>query len=525
MPARNGLVMEGTPPPRARRREWIGLAVIALPCMLYSMDLTVLNLAVPSLSADLRPSSTELLWIVDIYGFVLAGALIPMGVLGDRIGRRRLLLIGAAAFGCASVLAAFAPSVEALIGARALLGLAAATLAPSTLSLLRSMFLDPKQRTFAIGVWIASFSAGGAIGPLIGGVLLQFFWWGSVFLINVPVMVLLLAVGPRLLPEFRDPQAGRPDIVSAVLCIATVLAVIYGVKRIAGHRADWVAAATILAGLMMGAVFLRRQRSLAEPFIDLGLFRRATFSAALGVNILGFFVAFGTFLLIAQYLQLVIGLSPLAAGLWSAPSGMAFVVGAILTPRIVNHLKPPHVIATGFVIAALGFGLLTQTGTARDVPVVATAYAVFSLGLAPVFTLASDLIVSTAPPERAGAAAGISEMSTELGGALGIALLGSVVNFIYRGAVAGALGGDLPPDAREAALDTLGGALSVAGALPEPLGATLVSASRSAFVEAFQVTAVAAAAMTLIAAVAVALILGRSHQNPGIPSTSNTGAS
>ena len=286
--------MEATPPPRARRREWIGLAVIALPCMLYSMDLTVLNLAVPRLTADLKPSSTELLWIVDIYGFVLAGALIPMGVLGDRIGRRRLLLIGAAAFGCASVLAAFAPSVEALIAARALLGLAAATLAPSTLSLLRSMFLDPKQRTFAIGVWIASFSAGGAIGPLIGGVLLQFFWWGSVFLINVPVMVLLLAVGPRLLPEFRDPQAGKPDIVSAALCIATVLAVIYGVKRIAGHRADWVAAATVVAGLMMGAVFLRRQRRLAEPFIDLGLFRRVTFSAALAVNIFGFFVAFGT---------------------------------------------------------------------------------------------------------------------------------------------------------------------------------------------------------------------------------------
>ena len=525
MPAPNGPVIDAVPPTRAGRREWIGLAVLALPCVLYSMDLTVLNLAVPRLSADLKPSSTELLWIVDIYGFVLAGALIPMGVLGDRIGRRRLLLIGAAGFGCASVLAAFAPSVETLIAARALLGLAAATLAPSTLSLLRSMFLDPKQRTVAIGVWIASFSAGGAIGPLIGGVLLQFFWWGSVFLINLPVMVLLLAVGPRLLPEFRDPQAGRPDLVSAALCIATVLAVIYGVKRIAGHRLDWLAAVTIVSGLVIGAVFLRRQRRLAEPFIDLGLFRRATFSAALAVNIFGFFVAFGTFLLIAQYLQLVIGLSPLAAGLWSAPSGMAFVLGAMLTPRIVNHLRPPHVIAMGFVVAALGFGLLTQTGTARDVAVVATAYAVFSLGLAPVFTLASDLIVSTAPPERAGAAAGISEMSTEFGGALGIALLGSVVNFIYRRTVAGALSGDLPPDALDAARDTLGGALSVAGVLPEPLGATLVSAARSAFVEAFQATALASAAMTLIAAVAVALILGRPHQNPGIPSPSSTAAS
>jgi DHA2 family multidrug resistance protein-like MFS transporter len=312
------------PSPKAIRREWLGLAVLALPCLLYSMDLTVLNLAVPKLSATLQPSSAELLWIVDIYGFVLAGALIPMGVVGDRVGRRRVLMIGAAAFGCASVLAAFAPSVEALIAGRALLGLAAATLAPSTLSLLRSMFLDPTERTFAVGVWIASFSAGGALGPLIGGAMLEFFWWGSAFLINVPVMILLLAVGPRLLPEFRDPQAGAVDIVSAALCIATVLAVVYGVKHIAEQGDDWIAAASIVSGLAIGVFFLRRQRTLAEPFIDLSLFSRLTFSAALAINVFGFFVAFGTFLLIAQYFQLVIGLSPLAAGLWSTPSGIAF---------------------------------------------------------------------------------------------------------------------------------------------------------------------------------------------------------
>jgi len=377
------------------------------------------------------------------------------------------------------------------------------------------MFLDPKQRTFAVGVWIASFSAGGAVGPLIGGFLLQFFWWGSVFLINLPVMALLLAVGPRLLPEFRDPQAGKPDIVSAALCIATVLSVIYGVKRIAGHGADWIAAATIVSGLVIGAVFLRRQRKLAEPFIDLGLFRRVTFSAALAVNIIGFFVAFGVFLVIAQYFQLVIGLSPLEAGFWSAPSGIAFVVGAMLTPRVVNRLKPPDVIAIGFVIAALGFGLLTQTGTAHDLAVVATAYAAFSLGLAPVFTLSADLIVSAAPPERAGAAAGISEMSAELGGALGIALLGSVVTFIYRGTVTGAMGGDLPPDALVAARNTLGGALSVAGTLPDEVGAALVTVSHNAFVEALRTTALTCAAITLIAAAGTVRLLGRTQQNPG----------
>jgi MFS transporter, DHA2 family, multidrug resistance protein len=238
-----------------------------------------------------------------------------------------------------------------------------------------------------------------------------------------------------------------------------------------------------------------------------------TFSAALAINIFGFFVAFGTFLLVAQYFQLVIGLSPLAAGLWSAPSGIAFVMGAMLTPRIVNHLRPPNVIAIGFVIAALGFGLLTQTGTAHDLPLVASAYAVFSLGLAPVFTLAADLIVSTAPPERAGAAAGISEMSTELGGALGIALLGSIVTFIYRGTVTGVMDGDLPPDALVAARDTLGGALAVAENLPEQVGAALVSTSRKAFVGAFQTTAMVSAVITLITAAGAALILRRPPEN------------
>jgi DHA2 family multidrug resistance protein-like MFS transporter len=238
---------ETKPTPKATRKEWIGLAVIAVPCLLYSMDLNVMNLAIPHLTADLEPSATQLLWIVDIYGFLLAGFLITMGTLGDRIGRRRLLTIGAGAFGVASVLAAFSTSAEMLIVARAILGIAAATLAPSTLSLIRNMFLDARERTMAIGIWAGCFSAGGIAGPILGGLLLEHFWWGSVFLIAVPLMVLLLILAPLLLPEYRDPNAGRLDFASAVLATTAVLSMIFGMKHIAVYGPDAPAVAAILA--------------------------------------------------------------------------------------------------------------------------------------------------------------------------------------------------------------------------------------------------------------------------------------
>jgi MFS transporter, DHA2 family, multidrug resistance protein len=426
---------------RAGRREWIGLAVLALPCMVYAMDLTVLNLAVPHLSEDLRPSSAQLLWIVDIYGFVLAGSLITMGTLGDRIGRRRLLLTGAGAFAVASVLAALSTTPWMLIGARALLGLAGATLAPSTLSLIRSMFADPRQRTAAVGVWIASFSAGGAIGPLAGGVLLEWFWWGSVFLLAVPVMALLLVLGPVLLPEFRDPQAGRLDLASAALSLAAVLAVIYGLKQLAQDGPGWPPALSILAGLVVGVVFVRRQHRLADPLLDLRLFRVPAFSAALTTNVVSFFVGFGALLFIARYLQLVLGLSPLESGLWMLPSSAGFIVGSLLTPLLVRRARPASVMTGGLALAAVGFGLLTQLDTGRGVglAVLVAGSVVFSLALAPVDTLATDLAVGAVPARRAGAASAISETSAEVGGALGIAILGVIGTAAYRGRVADAV--------------------------------------------------------------------------------------
>jgi MFS transporter, DHA2 family, multidrug resistance protein len=500
------------PPAKATRREWIGLAVIALPCVVYAMDLTVLNLALPRLSEDLQPSSTQLLWIVDIYGFLVAGFLITMGTLGDRIGRRKLLLIGAAAFGLTSIVAALSTSAEMLIAARALLGVSAATLAPSTLSLIRNMFEDPRQRTFAIGVWVTSFSAGAAIGPLVGGVLLETFWWGSVFLAAVPVMALLLVVGPRLLPEYRDPQARGLDLLSAALSLVAVLTVIYGLKEVAQDGFGSTAAISIALGLAIAWAFVRRQQGLADPLIDLRLFRLPAFSAALATNTFGFFVEFGMAVLIAQYLQLVLDLSPIEAGLWTVPSAAGFIVGSMLTPLVVRWIQPGFAIACGLALAAAGFVLLTQVTADSGLGVLVTASVLFSLGLAPVFTLAADLMVGAAPPERAGAAAGISETSSEFGGALGIAVLGSVGTAVYRGEVGDSVPAGAPAEAADAARDTLGGAVAAGEDLADPVGVDLIEVAREAFTNALQLTTALSAALVLAAAAVAVAVFHRARE-------------
>jgi DHA2 family multidrug resistance protein-like MFS transporter len=485
--------------PKATRREWVGLAVLALPCLVYSMDLTVLNLAVPHLTVDLQPSASQLLWIMDIYGFLLAGALITMGTLGDRIGRRRLLLIGATVFGAMSVLAAFAPTAHLLIASRALLGLAAATLAPSTLSLIRNMF---STRRNAHCLWhLGREFLRRRVGPLIGGVPLERYWWGSVFLIAVPVMAMLLILGPRLLPEFRDPNVGRMDIASPALSLVAVLAIIYGIKRIAEVGDVSLAhALSILLGLVFGALFIRRQRRLADPLIDLRMFRIPALSASLTLNIVGMFIAFGFFLFLAQYFQLVLGMQPLEAGLWTAPSGIAFAVGSMVAPSLVHHFRPGYVLAVGFAVAAVGLGLLTVAVQRGGFPLFMIGYVVFCLGLSPAGAVTVDIVISAAPPERAGVASAISETSFELGGALGIAIMGSVVTALYRSAMGESMPAGLPPDALDAARNTLGGAVAAAQGLPKAQGDALLVAAREAFSLSFAWSAAICACIALVVA-------------------------
>jgi MFS transporter, DHA2 family, multidrug resistance protein len=485
-------------PPKAGKREWIGLAVIALPCLLYSMDLTVLHLAVPRLTEDLKPSSVQLLWIIDIYGFLLAGSLITMGTLGDRLGRRRLLLLGAAFFGAASVLATFSRSATMLIVSRALLGVAGATLAPSTLSLIRNMFHDARERTRAISVWIMAFSLGGAIGPVIGGVVLEYFWWGAVFLIAVPVMLLLLAVGPLLLPEYRDPDAGKPDLISAALSLVAVLLIIYGLKRIAQDGVSAVAIASIVAGAAIGVVFVRRQRQLADPLIDLRLFSIPTFRASLVLYGGAILLLFGAFVFLPQYLQLVRGLSPLEGGLSTLPWGIGFVLGSLWTPALARRIRPAVLMAGGLAVSAVGYFLLAGLRTDGNQAVLfAVATFVLTFFASPVFTLTNDVIIGSAPPERAGAASGISETCAEFGGALGIAIFGSIGVAIYRGLLGASFPPGLPADVTQAAMATLGGAVVAARQLPVEVGGALVDAAREAFVRGLVVSAVISGVGTL----------------------------
>src|ERR1700704_4117529 len=474
---------------KAPRSAWIGLAVLSLPCMITVMDLTVLNLAVPHLSSALKPTGTQLLWIVDIYGLMLAGALIPVGGLGDRIGRRKLLLFGAVAFGTASALAAFSTSALMLIGARALLGLAGAALVPSTLSLLSTLFADETERTKAIGVWGASFAVGAAIGPLVGGVLLEHFWWGSVFLVGVPIMVLLLIVGPLLLPEFRDPNAGQPDLLSGLLSLASVLLVIYGLKQMVQDGLTWIPVLSMLVGIGLAGIFVRRQQSLADPMLDLTLFRNRAFSISLGSNVLNVFVSFGSFILVSQYLQLVLGLSPLQAGALSLPASVLAIAGPLLSPVLAQRVGMRLSLTTLLVIAGIGFAVQSLVGGPWAIFSVAVGWALWAFGGSAAATLTTGTIIGSAPPERAGAVSALAQTGAELGGALGIAVLGSLGTAIYRGMVASSLPEGIAPELAAAARDTLGGALSVASQIPDSAAAaTLVLTAQDAPPTGGQVT-------------------------------------
>lgn len=463
-------------------RAWLGLAVLMLPALLVAMDMTALLLALPRLSAGLGATSVEQLWISDSYGFMVAGLVITMGTLGDRIGRRRLLMIGAAAFAVLSVLAAFSVSPLMLIIVRALLGMAGATLAPSTLALITNMFSDQRQRGQAIAVWATCQFTGGAFGPVLAGFLLQYFWWGSVFLVSVPAMVLLLLAGPILLPEFRSGQAGRLDPASVGLSLGAVLLLVYGIKQVAIGTGPAVPAVALIAGTATGFLFARRQLRRPAPLLDLRLLRNRPLTAVLVALVFAGLAMAGTGLLVTQYLQSVLGFSPVASAVLFAPMGLGVAAGTMAAPALARRVKPATAIAGGLVLSALGSLLLAGAGVAGAgaLALVMTGIAVLALGTGPLFALGTGLVVGSVPPERAGSAASMSETGNYFGGSLGFALLGVVAAVVYRSRMHGTS-------------DSLAGAVAASRHLPASQGAELLHAARVAFTASLHVTGVIAA--------------------------------
>jgi MFS transporter, DHA2 family, multidrug resistance protein len=489
---------------RAGAREWIGLALLALPTILLGLDLTLLHLALPALAVDLRPTSAQALWIVDAYGFMIAGFLITMGTLGDRIGRRKLLMLGAAAFGVASVMAAGSTSASMLIAARAVLGVAGATLMPSTLALISNMFLHPHQRALAIGVWATMFALGMAAGPVVGGALLEHYSWGAAFLVAVPIVGLLLVAAPFLLPEYRAPQQGRLDLPSVALSLLALLPIVYGIKQIAKDGIGAGATLATVGGLAFMLLFIQRQRRLSSPLIDLQLFSSRAFSVALVVLLIGLIGVGGTMLLVTQYLQLVAGLSPWVAGLWMGPPALAMLVAGITAPLLARRIRPGYVIAGALGLSVVGYLMLTQLDHApHGIARVTASFSLVYLGLGTIAALGTDLVVGAAPAERAGSASALSETVQELGLAVGIATLGSLTTAIYRTRMADRVSDSMAQDIQRAASDSLAGALSVAQELP----AGFLEQARAVFMTGFNVAAATSAVSIAILAALAATTL------------------
>ncbi|MFJ9417486.1 MFS transporter [Streptomyces sp. NPDC101227] len=487
-----------------RPGRWLALAVLVLAVLLVGVDATVLGLATPFLSEDLKPSGTQLLWIGDIYSFVIAGLLVSMGSLGDRIGRKKLLLIGSLAFGAMSAVCAYATSPEMMIAARALLGVAGATLMPSTLALIRNLFHDPKERSLAVGIWGAMASAGTAVGPVLGGFLLGHFWWGSVFLINLPVMALLVVIGIKVIPESRNPDPGPWDIPSVALSLVGIVGVVYAIKEAAVHGYRWDILLAGLVGALALIVFVRRQLTLPSPLLNMKLFHHRGFSGAVLADLLTILGLSGLVFFLSQFLQMVQVRSPLNAGLTELPAAVGAVGAGLAAGFVARRLSVRLVVAGGLGIVGLSLVGSTTLHADTGTPSIGLILFVVGVGAGFSFTVTADVILSSVPKEEAGAASAVSETAYELGSALGIAVLGSIVTGIYRGFTAPA---GIPAAADHAARESLGGAIEAAKSLPEEQGADLLKAAQQAFVNGLDIAVGVSAVVLLSAAVAAWYLL------------------
>ena len=484
---------------RVGARGWWSLAVLMVPVLLISIDNTVLSFALPSISIELTPTANVLLWITDVYPLVLAGLLVAMGSLGDRIGRRRLLLIGTVGFAVVSAAAAFAPSAPWLVVARAALGVFGAMLMPATLSLIRTIFADPRQRTLAVAVWAAGFSVGMSLGPVLGGLVLQSFSWRAVFLIALPMLAPMLAA-PFLLPESRNPHPGPVDAAGVALSLLTLVPIVYGIKTLA-HGELALGGTALGFGVLSGVAFVARQRHAAHPLLDLELFTIRPFTASITANVVTSFTMVGFTFFAAQQLQLVLGYQPFQAGLLLVPAALTAILAGLAAVPLVKRLPRRRALVLGLVVVAAGFAVLVVSPAPIGASSIVAASVVLGLGLGLSETVANDVIVAVVPADRAGAASGVSETAYELGTVLGFAVLGTVISAVYRTGVQlpAGLGGAQAQDARE----TLGGAVRVAQSLSTGDAEALRVSAAAAFDSGVGVAALVA---TVVMGVAAALI-------------------
>jgi DHA2 family multidrug resistance protein-like MFS transporter len=485
-------------PSRTGVRAWLGLLAVLGPVLLVSMDGSILFLALPSIGRALDPGAGQTLWILDGYGFAVSSLLIAFGNIGDRYGRLRLLLAGAAVFGLGSAAAAFAPSPELLIAARVLMGVAGATLLPSALAVLGELFPDPRQRARAIGIFAATFAAGFAIGPVLGGLLLERFWWGSVFLVNLPVVALFLCVTPALLKDVRATRPGRVDLVSVVTSAAGLLLTVYGLKRAATDGLSASAVAAGLAGVGVLVWFGLRQRQLTHPLIDFTLFRDRVFAFAVVTGLLPLAAWSASAYLAGIYLQSVLGIPVRQAALLALPGAVALTATCVAAPAVVDRIgKRAALLVCHFSIAA-GLLLFLPVAVAGGVGWYVLSTVVASIGYGISFAVVADTAVGAVPPERAGAAGAIAETSNEIGNALGIALLGSLAALVFR-----LQGPGLAP--------TLDETLRLPG-----LADTSAAAAKSAFVTGLHAAALVAALLHLALGALALRRLPRSLGGPAV---------
>ncbi|MEV6484755.1 MFS transporter [Streptomyces sp. NPDC051576] len=492
-----------------RPGRWLALSVLVLAVLLVAVDATVLGLATPYISEDLKPSGTQLLWIGDVYSFVIAGLLVSMGSLGDRIGRKRILLVGATAFGAISVLNAYATTPELMILARALLGVAGATLMPATLALIRNLFHDPRERSLAVGVWGATASAGTAVGPVAGGFLLEHFWWGSVFLINLPVMAVLVLVGVKTLPESKNPNPGPWDLLSVILSLVGMIATVYAVKEAATHGFTATTATAGLLGVAALYGFVRRQLTMPVPLLDMRLFRNRGFGGAVLADLLTILGLSGLVFFLSQYLQLVQGRSPFEAGLAEIPAAVGAVAAGLIAGRAARRFSVRAIVAGGLAAVGLALAVLTSVDRSTGYPLLGAALLVVGVGAGFSFTVTADVILSSVPKEQAGAASAVSETAYELGAALGIAVLGSIVTGVYRDFAA-------PAGTPSGAHESLGGAVEAAAGMPTDAAQQMLSSARAAFVDGLSI-AVGAGAIVLLATAVAAWFMLRDQRLDSTP--------